>query len=222
MELSSKKTNRALDDRFQSARVSLTNGRDVPEAQAILGPLGYDRDRLTEGVALLDTAVAAAADQVEEYGEQYAATATLAQQVRAWRAAYVPHLEMARLRFRQTPAGAVLGLKGKRRADLGGLLMQGRVFYEGLRDTPALGDAMAEWKVTPGVVAAALGAIATLEGLAVTKEKEAGEAEVATRLRDDAVAALLDFLLVYEGLARIVLADEPQVMETLGLRERGS
>ena len=222
MPTPSKKSNRQIDDLFARARVSLTNGRDVPEAQAILAPLGYDAKRLSDGLALLDAAITEADEQTVEYEEQYAATATLGQTLRAWKAVYIPHLELARLKFKGNALARVLGLTGERRTDTAGLLGQGRQFYVGLRDDAALGAAMAEWKVGPGVVAAALAAIERVEDAAVDQAREAGEAEVATAERDAAVKALTDFLAVYHELARIVLADAPQLMETLGLRERGS
>ena len=53
----------------------------------------------------------------------------------------------------------------------------------------------------------------------MAQEREADEAELARAERDAAVTQLTDFLAVYEELARIVLADQPQLMETLGLRE---
>ena len=218
----SKDTNQRIDAFLAHARTSLTNGRDVPEAQAILGPLGYDAKKLGEGLALLDEAVAAVGDQVREYGEQYAATATAGQLLRAWSKAYVAHLELARLRFGASPRAAILGLRGDRRQDAAGLLQQGRGFYEGVRDDAEFAAGMAAWKVTPGVVAAALAAIEGVEAAQVAQAKESGEAEVATAERDEDVQDVQDFLVVYEGLARIVLADEPQLMETLDLRERGS
>ena len=102
------------------------------------------------------------------------------------------------------------------------MLAQGRQFYAGLQGDADFGAAMAEWNVRPGVVAAALAAVERVETAAVDQAREAGEAEVATAERDTAVKALTDFLAVYEELARIVLADRPQLMETLGLTEPGS
>ncbi len=222
MSTPSKTTNRQIDALFARARISLVNGRDVPEAQAVLAPLGYDPKRLNAGLALLDAAVKEADEQVVEYEEQYAATATLAQTLRAFKAVYIPHLEMARLKFKNDVHAKRLGLTGLRRKDMPGVLAQGRQFYAGLRDDADLGAAMAEWTVGPGVVAAALAAIERVESAAVDQAREAGEAEVATAERDTAVKALTDFLAVYEELSRIVLADRPQLMETLGLTERGS
>ena len=222
MATPSKKTNREIDALFARARISLTNGRDVPEAQAILASLGYDTKKLDAGLALLDAAVKEADEQVVEYEEQYAATATLAQTLRAFKAVYIPHLELARLKFKGDARGRVLGLTGERRRDAPGVLAQGRQFYTGLQGDAALGAAMAEWNAGPGVVAAALAAITRVETAAVDQAREAGEAEVATAERDAAVKQLTDFLAVYEELARIVLADRPQLMETLGLTERGS
>lgn len=222
MATPTKQTNRENDDLFRAARVSLTNGRDVPEAQAILGPLGYDAKRLGGGLALLEAAITEADEQVVEYEEQYVATATVKQLRRAWTAVYIPHLELARIKFKGNVRAGLLGLTGDRRDDLAGLLGQGRQFYAGLRDHADLGAEMAEWNVTPGVIEASLAAIDVLDAADVAQEREAGEAEVATAERDAAVKQLTDFLAVYHELARIVLADSPQLMETLGLRERGS
>lgn len=217
-----KDTRREYDDLFARARVSLTNGRDVPEVQALLAPYGYDAKRLDGGLALLAAAEEASRDQVEEYAEQYAATTSLAEELEAWRAAYMRHLGLARLRFRGDAHARTLGLGGERRDDLGGLLMQGRLFYEGLRDNAALAAEMAEWKVTPEVIAGGLAGADAVDAARVAQEKEMGEAEVATRLRDDAVGRLRGFLRDYEGLARLVLADTPQLREVLGLVDPGS
>ena len=48
-------------------------------------------------------------EQVVEYEEQYAATATLAQTLRAFKAVYIPHLEMARLKFKTTSTRSASG-----------------------------------------------------------------------------------------------------------------
>lgn len=222
MPASVKDTRREYDDLFARARVSLTNGRDLSEVQTAIAPFGYDVARLNEGVALLDAAETASLGQVAEYAEQYAATSDLAERLAAWRAAYMRHLGLARLRFREDPRRGRLGLDGERRDDAAGLLMQGRLFYEGLRDDATLGAQMAVWTLTPDAVAKGLADAEAVEAARVAQVKEMGEAEVATRLRDDAVARLRGFLRDYEGLARLALADAPQLRETLGLTERGS
>ena len=210
-------------DLFVSARVALTNGRDDAEIQPLLALFGYDPDRIDDGLDLLTAAEESASRQTIEYGEKEAATHALAVEFGAFRAAYLRHVALARVAFKEGTAGyTTLGLQGDRADDLPRLLAQGRAFYRGLLGSPALLAAMADFRVDQAAAEAALGEADDAEAAKVAQAKEYGEAQVATRLRDDAVGALEGFLRDYTAVAKVALADHPQLREKLGLLERGS
>ena len=210
-------------DLFVSANVALTNGRDDADIQPLLAAYGYDTDRLDDGLALLTAAEEAASRQTIEYGEKEAATHALAVEFGAFRAVYLRHVTLARVAFKEGTAGyTTLGLQGDRADDLAGLLAQGRAFYRGLLGSPALLAAMASFNVDQAAVEAALGEADDVEEAKVAQAQEYGEAQVATRVRDDAVGVLEGFLRDYYAVAKVALEDHPQLREKLGLLERGA
>ncbi len=61
---------------------------------------------------------------------------------------------------------------------------------------------------------------AMIEALIATRNRrmqKKGEAEEATRLRNEAVKALNAWMVSFRGIARIALKDKPQLLEALGI-----
>jgi hypothetical protein len=208
---------------FASARTALVNGRDIPEVQALLAPMGYDTGRMEDGISLLGAAELSDSRQAIEYGEKEAATGALAEAFGAFRAACLRHVTLARVAFEPGTAGYVtLGLAGSRADGVPELLAQARQFYRGVVDNAAFATALAPFALTPAAAGDALDVADAVEAARAAQAREFGEAQVATRVRDDAVGALRGFLSDYYAVAKVALADHPQLRETLGLLERGS
>ncbi|NEP46299.1 MAG: hypothetical protein F6K35_46720, partial [Okeania sp. SIO2H7] len=56
--------------------------------------------------------------------------------------------------------------------------------------------------------------------LNAAQEKEKGEAQQATKTRDEALDALDDWLGDFLAIAEVALADKPQLLEALGVLVR--
>ncbi len=80
--------------------------------------------------------------------------------------------------------------------------------------------ALAPLTVDAAAVTAGFAQADAVEAALVAKQKEAGEAQHATRTRDDAEAELRGFWKDFARVAKIALEDQPQQREILGLRER--
>lgn len=208
-------------DLLSATRVGFTNARDTPDILAALTPFGYDTIRLDEGLTLADAAEAEAERQEKEYADQYNASNQLAEAVGALKAMYVRHVKLARVAFAPGTEGYVsLGLRGERARSMPGLLSEARSFYRSIEGSAALQAALAPLTVDAAAVTAGLAQADAVEAAQVAQRKEIGEAQRATRTRDDAAAELQGFWTDFARVAAIALEDQPQQREILGLLER--
>ena len=214
-------TNRQIEQFIARSKTALTNARNDTDLLAVLSPFGYNAARLTQGLAL----VTAARDQYEqqqtEYAEQYQATADLHEQVAAVQAAYMRHVKLARVAFKAGTLGyKKLGLEGDRRRGLDGSVAQARQFYRALLNDEALLTTMSGYTLDQATVEAAQAALDAVEAARAKQIKETGEAQVATRERDDAVATLRGYMSDFYRIAEVATEDQPQLREKLGMLER--
>lgn len=212
---------REIIDLVGAARTGFTNARDTPDILAALTPFGYDAVQLDEGLGLADTAETEAERQTTEYAEQYNATNKLAEEVGALRAMYTRHVKLARVAFKPGTEGYVtLGLKGRRARTMPGLLTEARSFYRAIEGSPNLQAVLDPLTVNAAAVTAGLAQADAVEAAEVAQQKEMGEAQRATVVRDEAVAELRGFYRDFAEVAKIALEDQPQLREVLGLLER--
>lgn len=206
---------------FSFARTALTNARDLDPVQSVLADYGYDPDQLNDGLALLDTAEASAQQQKMEYAEQYSATAAVNEAAATLRATFSRHRRLARIAHDQGSEGyRKLGLDGEIPRALPALLAKARTFYTVLTADTAVRGPLERFRVDQQAAEIGLAEVQATDAALVLQRKERGEAQVATKLRDDAVALLSGYMRDFVAVARIALGDYPQRMEKLGLMER--
>lgn len=209
-----------LPELLARARIFFANLRADDETGAILADFGYDDAAVTDALALVETVQAAETTQKLEYAEQYAATRALAEAVEALRVPYVRHVRLARVVFdRGTFGHDLLGLSGDRADAPAALAAQARTFYAGAANE-AVAEALARVRITAETVAEQAARIAAVEAALATQRREMGEAQQATRARDAEEARLRAVLSDASEVAKIALADRPQMRERLGLLER--
>jgi hypothetical protein len=210
----------SLADLIARATTLYTNARDNAEiADALADPYGYGPDDYAEGLARVEAASTLDAAQDREYREKTQATAEAQAATSALEGLYVAHRRLARTKIRRDdPAYAALGLRGKLPDGRADLIKHADDFYRTLDDDPT---PVAEVR---GMNAAALERGRTLVQAArdamTAQAKETGEAERATATRDDAVEALRAHAAELAEVAKIALADRPQLLEVLGISSR--
>lgn len=209
--------NRKIDELIHESRLALTNAKNE-SMQEVLAPFGYDEERLDAGLALVDEVEEGAQRQQAEYADQYAATSALDEATGEAEALYLRHVKLARVAFEPDEPGYVeLNLRGNRRDDRAGWLVQARQFYTTLRSEPELAARMAELTVDE---AAASRAEALLDEVAqrdADRQKERGEAQEATRQRNASADVLRGFMSDFYRVARVATEDRPQLREQIGL-----
>ena len=206
----------SLSDFFAEATVLLTNAQEHAEIAAALDAYGYDAATLAEGQALLDTARDLYDAQIREYGEQHAATQAFVDASKSADKAYGDHRRLAKLAFKNDAQRQTdLHLNERKPRAFSPWYQQARHFYTALLADSDAQTALARFNVTADDLNAAQAQVEGTAALNNAQEQEKGEAQAATQERDAAIEALDEWLADFRVVARIALADDPQLMEAL-------
>ena len=210
-----------IDQQLAAAGLALNNARSDGDLAGPLAEFGYDAERLTQGWALYEAAVAAQQRFTQEYGEQFTASDAFTVAKDAAQATYSRYVKIARVALKEERgAGAKLALDGRRKRSLAGWLAQARQFYANAQADAEVLAALGQFGVTAEKLAAGQAQVDGVEALAAAQKKETGEAQQATQKRDEALEALDAWMSDFVAIARIALEENPQWLEKLGVLAR--
>jgi hypothetical protein len=211
----------SIDEFFTEAQVAIANAQANAEIQESLAAFGYTSEVIQEGKALYDRARTAQQQKQAEYGDQIAATDALNKAWERAKTTYTPLTQVARVAFKND-AGTIaqLALNGRRKKSLSGWLEQANLFYNNALANPDILNGLAKFGITAEKLQAGKAEVEALEGLNAAQEQEKGEAQQATKTRDEAIDVLDDWLDDFLAIAEVALADKPQLLEALGVRVR--
>jgi hypothetical protein len=189
-----------------------------PEIQAKLNAYGYTADRIAEGKQLLDETARLMTVQVNEYGDQYAATDEQDQLLASTYAHYMIAVKVGRVAFKKQPDMlARLTITGERPRSLSGWLRSARILYTNLLASPEALATMSLYGYTPQRLQEELQAVDEVENRHSKQLSEKSAAQQATLERDKAFDALSNWYSDFRAIARIALYDKPQWLEALGI-----
>ena len=205
-------------------RKAFVNARDETAVQDLMGPLGYDKDELAEGLALVDAAEREAREADTERAESRAATRTAGQARAKVAQTHARLTKLARSVFDEGSVGwETLRLSGRRPDGAAAeVLAEARRFHEALLADAALLAALAVRRVTTADAERGLADVDAAVASGAVQTAEAGEAQVATAERDTAVEAVAGYWEDFSDVVEVALEDAPQLRETLGMQEAGS
>lgn len=200
-----------------AAQVAIDNSLNNPAILNAVTAFGYDAVRLQAGRDLYDEVMALAAAQEVEYGEQYEATAVVNAAWETADLAYKKALKISRVVFKgNQKARNALGLSGSRKKTLSGWIKQATTFYTNLLGTPDLLAAMAAYSYDQTKLEAESALVQAVVTASAAQDKERGEAQEATQVRDAKMDALDQWTSDYKAIAQVALSDSPQMLEQLG------
>ena len=213
-------TSQSIDQRMLAAQVAIDNALTGTEIKPLLAEYGYDETRLNEGKALLTALQDLHQKQIQEYGEQYAASDFLKTKWDEANSLYMKHVKVARVALQENRGSSQkLDLGGKRKVSLSGWLAQSNQFYiNALADADILSK-MNNFGITQAKLENGKQLVQEVEVANASQKKEKGEAQQATVDRDDALDKLNDWISDFIAIARIALEDRPQLLEKLGIVE---
>ncbi|MGE5605701.1 MAG: hypothetical protein ACM3YE_08430 [Bacteroidota bacterium] len=210
-------------DFLMSAKTMIENALSDDTVKTALANYGYDEARLQAGKALYDEALELDLAQKKETGEKVAATAEFNN---LWAEAdqqYMKTLKVARIVLKDLyKADQAAMLYGVRKQSFNGWQEQAVSFYANILNDPELLAAMARYGYPEEKLKEEYEMVKQVVAKNLRQKKEKGESEQATRIRDQKLDELADFVSDLRGIAKVALADIPDYLEKLGILARSA
>lgn len=204
--------------RLEKTRVALTNAKTHPEINPILADFGVDETKLAEGETIYNTALAKWEQNKKEEAEKTIASNEFQTKFNELQATYKKHKNFAQRIFRRTPAVLIqLGLEGRYPSKYDEVLNKIKLFYTTISTNTEIQTAFARIKITPELVTECLANLDNVLALRAAYEKEYGEAQDATDIKNEAMAIMDEWKEDFDDIANIALYDKPQLLEVLGI-----
>ncbi|SFF48452.1 hypothetical protein [Sunxiuqinia elliptica] len=212
----------SIDEILFQSSIRINNSLGDSKILNAVSPMGYPEAKLNEGKALLTEASTLVENQKKEYGELDAAQETFKVEKQKANETYKNMVAIGRIAFKtDVQATTTLELNGRRASTHSGWLKQTQGFYRALLANESWKAAMANYGQTEEKLTAEIAAIESVAAASENVRKEMGDAQNATQQRDQKVEELADWINDYEVIARIALADKPQLLEKIGIVVKG-
>ena len=200
------------------ANTAIDNSLNAPDLLAAVTPFGYDAARLNAGKAIVSDLEALHNQKEIKYSNKYAQTGEKNSAREAAYDKYIVHVKLARVAIKDNPVfERQLGLQGKRATDLNGFLLQATRFYNIALDNADIQTTLATVGIDTTQLQDGLSAVTAIQAAHTEQINAKGEAEAATKIRDQKADEVIDWLSDYIKIARIALEDSPQALERIGV-----
>jgi hypothetical protein len=194
----------------------LTNARQNEEILNALAQVGYDHNALQKGQQLLEQLNALTDHQKVGYGDKSNATRELQKACRAAEILYRHHRKMAQAIFKHDPGRLIaFTLSERKKLAFTDWLAQGLRFYSNILDDPEALTMTAPYNLTAEKLNEGFQLFKNVQQLKALQEQEKGKAQNATRKRNQARQELIDWLDNFKVMARVALADAPELLDIL-------
>ncbi len=205
-------------DILLQAGMRINNSLSDEQIKTAVSIFGYPEEKLLEGKNLLTAADNLFELQIKEYGDVDAALEHYKMAKDEAHELYMRHITIARVAFKDdVQAQTTLQLNGRRATTVSGWIKQCGNFYHALLANPAWLTVMAGFGQNQEVLEMAMQKVDVVMQDAEAVNKEKGDAQNATAVRDQKFEELVEWLSDYEQIARIALAENPQLIEKLGI-----
>ena len=202
---------------LEQYRVSLNNVEIQSEIATTMAEFGFDAPVIAEGKTLLTTTRQAFdLNQTEddETSEEYDNFKTLKASLEE---TYSMHRKKAKIIFRNDPKTLEkLGVSGSLSNAYIKWLETAKKFYSVALKDPDIASKLIRLKITADDLTGANTLIGELEAARAEYLREKGESQDATKAKDAAFVIMDDWMSEFYAVAKIALADRPQLLESLG------
>ena len=209
---------RSIPEQIKEARMLINNSRQHPGIKQALVDFGYPIKNLEKGQARLEHFLLLQRAKRQNYGAKLNATEAVVTELQQIKNTYDEHLTLARLAFKQNRGlQETLGLTDAYPPRRAALVEQIANFYEQLLPQH---KAVARYGLTRAEIEQAQASVAAFVQSQQQQMQRKGEAQAATQARNQALKNLQQWVRGYRAIVRVALADDPQLLEVLGLLVR--
>lgn len=217
-EKKKRKSRVTFENKLYDIIIAIQNSINDPLILQYMGVYNYGESRLKQGLEL-------AKDARNKYNDQKAARANFLAKSNEARAkkekadrTYMYLVKIIRLAFgKNNDIMQRLGLKGKRRRDIGGWTAQTGLFYKNVIEIPELIEELGRHSVTTEDLTAGETEVQEAGAAYAAKMSAKGDAEKATESKNKAFAKVRRWWRNFLKIAHIAMADDPQMKEKLGI-----
>ncbi len=208
----------AIDAEMNEIRILITNSISHDVINQKLSEFGYTTEKLQEGQAIFNETEGFITMQKEEYNEQFEASDNFYFEWKLAKKISMRTLKFARIAFEDNTKILNDMHANKSRSNRYDVWrVDARAMYDTLLGDESLINVMLEFGYSIEKLTAEYEVVKNLDTLHNTFMAEKGEAQNSTLIRDQK----LQELLVWKGrlvkVARLALADQPQLLEILGI-----
>ncbi|MFK8272940.1 hypothetical protein [Capnocytophaga canimorsus] len=220
MEENTKPTKKSLyistDEMISKIRIAFSNAK-LPEILPQLQTLGYTEEKLNTYLQKVAELEQLMQNQKKEYAEQYAETEKFNQKRQEIDELYRRHIAFCKILFKgNVKAISVLELNAGRKNAYASWHQQVSNFYGQLLGNSDFLAKVGTINITQTDLEAQKTALQELSTLKENQKKEAGEAQKATEIRDEALDKLYPIYTELVAYAKVLFQDD-QILEALGI-----
>ncbi|MGE5341956.1 MAG: hypothetical protein ACM3SY_10815 [Candidatus Omnitrophota bacterium] len=215
--------NYRVESLLEKAKVGFQIARDREDIRLSLAHLGYESTRLEELVGVYNQTNDKYLFQKEVYAQSATTTAHRNEKLKEEQTRYMDFRTLAFKAFID-PADKkyheLLGISMGMSKSMQGFITQARHFYQNALKRKEIMDKLSYFAITPEKLQAGLTGLEELEKLNNLQIANAGDAQRATRERDDSYKKLVVAYSTFVAATKIGLRQTPQLREVLGITER--
>lgn len=210
---------KAINTLLESFDLCISNGSSVVEIFEPMSEFLYTPEKMGEGVKMLKDTKEAFIEQEDEYSEQLSSGKEAEELMEAIDKEFARDRKFARIIFGDQPQTLhyTLGVRGERSRVYGNWRKEIKQFYGNALDDEAVKLQLAAVNITDETMSLQLQKLDHLQVIKHRHRKEMGEAQMATKFRDQKLEELEKWVGEYKRVARIVFEDNPQALEILGI-----
>ena len=206
-----------LTDKLESSRILIFNSRGA-EVAPLLSEMGIDTAYLDAGEALYKETLALLNQQKKEYQEQNQAYDKFYLEKDEAEKSYKRTLKLVKVLSRNDKdLQNRLGFQSEKANSIAQWIETAIDFYNRLLNESAFLTKLAKFKVSTDRINKEKTAIEGLKELRNQAALEKGQAQEATRLRNEKLDELDDYCTELKAIAEIALEKKPQLLEQLGI-----
>lgn len=209
---------RTVNGKMAQYTLSLNNTVKMPELASEMSKFGYPQPKIDEGFQLLNATANSIDTQKKEQDEEKAASAVYQTQKEEVNDTYATDRKKAKIAFMDDMVTLnKLALLGEEADIYDEWVADMKILYKTVLDEPELQAELASLQFTRGHAESMLSRIDSMERSGEGYYVEKGESEQARLDKVEQFNKLEHWMSRFYKVARIALADKPQLLEAIGL-----